>query len=33
VEYPEDIYTLVALDQIGDTIVPVEKYMDIPLWF
>jgi len=33
VESPEDIYAIVAFGQIGDTIVPVEKYMDIPLWF
>jgi hypothetical protein len=33
VEYPDDIYALTALDQICDTIVPVEKYTDIPLWF
>jgi DNA transposition AAA+ family ATPase len=33
VEHPEDIYAIVALDQIGDTIVTVEKYMDIPFRF
>jgi hypothetical protein len=32
-KYPEDVYAIVALDLIGDTIVTIEKYMDIPLWF
>jgi hypothetical protein len=26
VEYTDDVYAIAALDQIGDTIVPVEKY-------
>jgi hypothetical protein len=30
---PRDIYVIVALDQIGDTIETIEKYMDIPFWF
>lgn len=33
VEYPKDIHAIAALDQIGDTIMTVEKYADIPLWF
>jgi hypothetical protein len=33
-EYPDEVYAIVgAFDQIGDTIVSVEKYPDIPLRF